>query len=669
MENSKVLIYLSDLVHNFLPGSYTIPLSIAYVTAYAMHRFGPDVEIKLYKYADTLLNDIKRKKPDLLGFSNYTWNYELNSYVGHRIKQSHAGIPIVMGGPNIRSDKNGIASYLNENSYVDVYCMFEGEIPFSHVLERLLSAPINKRNGLYLRRGKMPGCFSMFEGELNGEFIVSETNDLDWIPSPYTTHVLDAFFNAELIPVFESNRGCPYSCSYCNWGRPHNKKIKRFSMTRIKSDMKYVAQKSRYSAYWIMADANFGILKRDVEIAQHLRRLHEKYRPFNRIQLFGDKQAADNIVNISSELKGLTFPYIAFQSFDPDVLRRINRTNISDKKLHQVSEAMRSISSRFHTDILLGLPGETTQSHLRSLATAIELGFNSIDGGEVHLLKGSQLETDSSRQRNGIKSKFRLVQEGFGFYGDDFVIELEECIRSTNWITENEMLDLRILRAMFYSCVTLAEFLPLVKLLEESSLKTTEILDKMLRSLEDSTDFSEIVFWLKDKACSEWFDSRDNAKTYYANQENREKLLENPTIKLNYDFLSHLMLSEKRYDTFCSHMVRVLSRELPEKSIQLINDFVSICKNRNYVLRCLRGNYDTVANLRVTGAVLEKLLDMGFVHGNGTGAASEEVKLVMDEERALLIQNGINNSGKLPTTQQISILVQNVQHIHMQMHI
>ena len=45
-------------------------------------------------------------------------------------------------------------------------------------------------------------------------------------------------------------------------------KIKTFSIERVKSEFNYVADNFQNSTMWFLADANFGILPRDVEIAE-----------------------------------------------------------------------------------------------------------------------------------------------------------------------------------------------------------------------------------------------------------------------------------------------------------------------------------------------------------------------------------------------------------------
>ena len=40
--------------------------------------------------------------------------------------------------------------------------------------------------------------------------------DLSEIPSPYTTGMMDKFFSEKFIPAIQTNRGCPFSCTYCS---------------------------------------------------------------------------------------------------------------------------------------------------------------------------------------------------------------------------------------------------------------------------------------------------------------------------------------------------------------------------------------------------------------------------------------------------------------------
>ena len=75
-------IYLADLIHDYLPGNYIVPLNIGLISAYLKEKFGNKVEIKLFKSFEKLLGEFRKSsKPDIIGFSSYTWNQELNRHL------------------------------------------------------------------------------------------------------------------------------------------------------------------------------------------------------------------------------------------------------------------------------------------------------------------------------------------------------------------------------------------------------------------------------------------------------------------------------------------------------------------------------------------------------------------------------------------------------------
>ena len=113
-------------------------------------------------------------------------------------------------------------------------------------------------------------------------------------------------------------------------------------------------------------------------------------------------------------------------------------------------EKLKGFTYGAQTDFLVGLPDETYQSHLNSLEKALSMGINHILGGEVELLPGSEMDSEFSRNRFGLKTKYRFVEGAYGVYKDQFVYETQETIRQTNAMTEKEMLKLRVIRAFFF---------------------------------------------------------------------------------------------------------------------------------------------------------------------------------------------------------------------------
>ena len=266
-----ILIYLADLAHDYIENTQYSPTGVGFIAAYSKKILDDQVEFKIFKSVTALLDEIENETPDVLGLANYTWNASLSRFAAEWVKKRFPDLPLVMGGPNIRLDEEGIEMYLRANPYVDKYCMFAGEISFYKILQFLLNEPSEKRTAKNLRSNIIDGCYSIHEDTLSGNTKYETFNNLDEIPSPFLMGLMDQFIDKGFLPIIETNRGCPFSCTFCVWGISALTKVRKFSMERVKSELDYVAGRKKRSSVISLGDANFGLLQRDVEIAQHIR--------------------------------------------------------------------------------------------------------------------------------------------------------------------------------------------------------------------------------------------------------------------------------------------------------------------------------------------------------------------------------------------------------------
>ena len=171
-------------------------------------------------------------------------------------------------------DRPGIARHLRENPEVAYYIMLEGEFPMADLV------------GLVLSKGKivkpdecdrtLEGVAYLVDDELVYEPRQSTNVDLATIPSPYLSGALDEFLDSPLyLPLIETNRGCPFLCTFCVWGISVLNKVRRFDLDRLLAEYEYIAKRSQ-SSLWYFADANFGLFPRDVEIAHAIKRISDE---------------------------------------------------------------------------------------------------------------------------------------------------------------------------------------------------------------------------------------------------------------------------------------------------------------------------------------------------------------------------------------------------------
>ena len=70
---------------------------------------------------------------------------------------------------------------------------------------------------------------------------LSDEKNLDYIPSPFLTGLMDPFLKEGYYPILETNRGCPFSCTFCIWGISALNKVLKFSMDRVKKEFSYMS--------------------------------------------------------------------------------------------------------------------------------------------------------------------------------------------------------------------------------------------------------------------------------------------------------------------------------------------------------------------------------------------------------------------------------------------
>src|SRR5690606_16688595 len=159
-----------------------------------------------------------------------------------------------------------------DNPHVDITVRGEGEATFADLLMALRGSVGDGPPDLSVL-GDVPGlCFRL------GDRVVRTADrdriaDLDTIPSPVLTGLFDGFIPAESngAVVLETIRGCPYGCTFCDWGSATLSRIRKFDLDRVFAELEWCAEHHMLTVG--IADANFGIFERDVQIAEKIAEL------------------------------------------------------------------------------------------------------------------------------------------------------------------------------------------------------------------------------------------------------------------------------------------------------------------------------------------------------------------------------------------------------------
>jgi hypothetical protein len=257
--------------------------------------------------------------------------------------------------------------------------------------------------------------------------------DLDTIPSPHLGGWLDPFIRNGYAPVIETNRGCPFSCTYCNWGSATVSKVNRFSLDRVLEELDYIARNVRENDNLTVADANFGILKRDLEIAEKIESLWQTHGYPGHIQPWYTKNSSPRTIEIGRILGKKVRFLLAIQSLNKQVLANIKRDNIKLEAYEELTIHARENSLMTVSDMIVGLPGETLASVKSSMETLHRRGVEKVDVFSLMLIPGTELYSQETRRRYGMKTMHRLSQ------GCVMDVEGEVIAESEELVVENDV--------------------------------------------------------------------------------------------------------------------------------------------------------------------------------------------------------------------------------------
>lgn len=339
----------------------------------------------------------------IAGFSCFLWNMNISLQTAKEVKRKFPDSLIVTGGPSIPKDPELTDDFFKKYPEVDVICIGEGEEVFTSLCHHY-----SERESFY----DIPGI--IYRDRETG--IIHRTGpeeilSVDRLPSPYLDGTFDDFYkkySSEFSGIiWETNRGCPYSCTFCTWGNLPSKKIREKPMDTVKAEIEWIGKnKIKYIA---MSDSNFGIRERDIELAKMLAECKERYGVPNFISVSWAKNSPDKILIISDILKksGIGFRITsALQSLKEDVIKAVNRTNIKRKSFDAIKASYRKQRLYSYTELILGLPMETYESFISGIEDSLsESVFEQLYVYPLFLFPNTKMASSESRKKFGIESK------------------------------------------------------------------------------------------------------------------------------------------------------------------------------------------------------------------------------------------------------------------------
>ena len=375
-------------------------------------------EISLAEYTinhqmEQILQDIYKRKPDVIGFSCYIWNISYVKMILADIKKVLPNVKIWAGGPEVSYHAE---AFLKEEPAVDLVMMGEGELTFAHFLKALLEGEELKQvPGLMLR---------------NDDGTITDTGfrqvmDMSQIPFPYA--FMDMKELEHRIIYYESSRGCPFSCAYCL--SSIDKKLRFRSLDLVLPELEWFLQAKVPQVKFV--DRTFNCKKSHAMAIWQYIRDHDNGITNFHFEIAADLLDKDELDLLSTMRPGLVQLEIGVQSTNEKTLETIRRkTDIEE--IRQITETINSWHNiHQHLDLIAGLPWEDIESFKKSFNDVYKMEPEQLQLGFLKVLKGSYLEEliPDCDLLYSAAPPYEVLQTKWLSYGD--VLELKDIEEMT----------------------------------------------------------------------------------------------------------------------------------------------------------------------------------------------------------------------------------------------
>jgi putative methyltransferase len=417
--------------------AYYLPYSAGVILSYALAsekvNIAWEVDHLVWRRAPIEELAVKLSTSDVVAFSTYVWNHRYNYKLARLVKTLNPNCLIVFGGPEPAIEDPEL---FEKEPFMDLVIKMEGEMTFRNILE--------DHGSDYTH---IPGLLINSPTGLINTGDPKRINDLDEVPSPYLTGIFDRVMaeNPEVIwnATLETNRGCPYQCTFCDWGSLTYNKVKKFELQRVYDELDWIG---KHCGFVTITDANFGMfVERDNMIVDKLIDVQKRWGKLESFSMTWAKNQKNEVVDIVKKLidespnfgQGLT---VSVQSMDNDVLENIKRRNLDQHKIDEIFALCDKNNIPVYTELILGLPGETVESWKEAFWKIFRAGNH----GGINILQCQLLENAEMNllQKRLYKLESVPVYDYMsGSYGDVDLNESIDVVVSTKTIPRDTMLD------------------------------------------------------------------------------------------------------------------------------------------------------------------------------------------------------------------------------------
>ncbi|MCM1175774.1 MAG: B12-binding domain-containing radical SAM protein [Blautia sp.] len=442
--------------------------------------FRPFIEIAEYTInnrKEEILADIYRKKPDVIAFSCYIWNWSIIGGLLAELPKILPGVPVWLGGPEVSYNPEtvlrrypavtGIMTGEGEETFRELAEYYCGGAEYSEEYaggaerrggeaggpgrrkEAAGSKDLDSIRGIVYHIGKAEDgvsekIFAAEEGAVYGEIRrtpAREPADISALPFWYDD--LERFENRIL--YYESSRGCPFRCSYCL--SSIDKRVRLRDIDMVKKELQFFLDHKVKQVKFI--DRTFNCNHEHAkEIWRYLAEHDNGVTNFH-FEIAADLLTEEELRILGGMRPGLAQMEIGVQTVNPETLREIRRTADFDKIRRAVARIEEGHNIHVHLDLIAGLPYEDYESFLHSFNSVYAMRPQQLQLGFLKVLKGS------------------CLYEKAADYGIRYMDAPPYEVLSTKWLSYGELLRLKQVEEMlelYYNSGQFAFTMPVMQM-------------------------------------------------------------------------------------------------------------------------------------------------------------------------------------------------------------
>jgi tRNA A37 methylthiotransferase MiaB len=437
-----MLMHKISFVHvNFQQGprvfnAHYLPYTAGVLWAYALKH--KDISQRyvldqlLWRREDIDVAVASLEHSDVICFCTYVWSRNYNYTLAREVKARWPNKLIIFGGPEPALERR---DFFEQLPFIDIMVCQEGE----QALAEVLAAWPNSLEHI-------PGLLLNKAGVAYNTGPSVRIANLDQVPSPYLMGLFDRLVadnpTVEWSATLETNRGCPYQCTFCDWGSLTYNKVKKFDLTRVMDELEWMGR--NHCGFITIADANFGMfVERDMLVAEKLIEIQSQYGWPKSYTLSWAKNQKDDVINIAKKLidaghtrTGLN---LSLQTLDDAVLSNIKRKNLAMNRVEDVFKLCDLNNIPLYTELILGLPGETVDTWKKNFWKLYAAGNHTgITAYQAQLLENAEMNLVQRRLHKLTGQPVYDYYDGANNF--DHLEESIEVVTSTATLNHEQML-------------------------------------------------------------------------------------------------------------------------------------------------------------------------------------------------------------------------------------